>query len=112
MKTYTKLKIVMVGAGSCCFCPATLGDILLSDAINSLPLEVCLMDIDDHALQVSLDYAKKAVAHAGRTVNLWATTDLDAALVDADFVVSAIEVDRYLYGFSHSETVWLPSGLW
>lgn len=97
MKTYTKLKIVMVGAGSCCFCPATLGDILLSDAINSLPLEVCLMDIDDHALQVSLDYAQKAVVHAGRTVNLWATTDLDAALVDADFVVSAIEVDRYHY---------------
>ena len=30
----------MIGAGSCCFCPATLGDILLSDKLNALPLEV------------------------------------------------------------------------
>lgn len=93
----TKLKIVMIGAGSCEFCPCTLSDILLSDPINSLPLEVCLMDIDGHALEVSHAYAKKAVAYSGRTVNLWATTELDDALKDADFVVSAIEVDRYHY---------------
>ena len=40
LKKYDKLKIVMVGAGSCSFCPVTLSDILLSDLINSLPLEV------------------------------------------------------------------------
>lgn len=97
MKKYDKLKIVMVGAGSCSFCPVTLSDILLSDPINSLPLEVCLMDIDGHALEVSHKFAKKAVGISGRTVNLQATTDLDTALKDADFVVSAIEVDRYHY---------------
>ncbi|MCI5649602.1 MAG: hypothetical protein ACI4EG_03930 [Fusicatenibacter sp.] len=97
MKKYEKLKIVMVGAGSCSFCPATLSDILLSDLINSLPLEVCLMDIDQHALEVSYEYAKKAVAYSGRTLKLCATTDLDEALCGADFVVSAIEVDRYHY---------------
>lgn len=96
-KKYEKLKIVMVGAGSCSFCPVTLSDILLSDMINSLPLEVCLMDIDRHALEVSYDFAKKAAECSGRTLKLWATTDLDEALKDADFVVAAIEVDRYHY---------------
>ncbi|MCI2050014.1 MAG: hypothetical protein LKJ76_09905 [Lachnospiraceae bacterium] len=97
MKNYSKLKIVMIGAGSCQFCPVTLSDILLSDEINSVPLEVCLMDIDAHALDVSTAFAKKALKISGRDVNLWSTTDLDAALADADFVVSAIEVDRYHY---------------
>lgn len=87
----------MVGAGSCSFCPVTLSDILLSERINSLPLEVCLMDIDQHALDVSYEFAQKAVECSGRTLKLWATTDLDAALLDADFVVAAIEVERYHY---------------
>jgi len=97
MKKYDKLKIVMIGAGSCCFCPATLQDILLSDELNSLPLEVCLMDIDDHALEVSFEFAQKVVEYSGRTVNLWATVELDEALTGADFVRTAIEVDRYHY---------------
>ena len=94
---YDKLKIVMIGAGSCCFCPATLSDILLSDKLNAFPLEVCLMDIDAHALEVSHEFAKKAVAFSGRDVKLSATTVLDEALEGANFVVSAIEVDRYHY---------------
>lgn len=97
MKKYKKLKLVMIGAGSCSFCPVTLSDILLSDRINSLPLEVCLMDIDQHALDVSFAFAKKAKEASGRELRLWATTDLDSALADADFVVAAIEVDRYHY---------------
>ena len=97
MKRYEKLKIVMVGAGSCSFCPVTLGDILLSESIHTVPLTVSLMDIDAHALEVSREYAEKAVALSGRKVTLEATTDLDTALKDADFVVAAIEVDRYHY---------------
>ena len=97
MKQYNSLKIVIIGAGSCCFCPATLKDILLSDLITSLPLEVCLMDIDARALEVSLAFAKKAVAFSGRKLILTATTDLDEALTGADFVITAIEVDRYHY---------------
>jgi len=94
---YDKIKIVMIGAGSCCFCPVTLSDILLSDKLNALPLEICLMDIDAHALEGSHEFAKKAVAFSGRNVKLSATTVLDEALAGADFVVSAIEVDRYHY---------------
>ena len=47
MKQYDKLKISIVGAGSVSFCPGTLADILLSEPLNRLPLEICLMDIDN-----------------------------------------------------------------
>lgn len=64
---YEKLKIVMIGAGSSCFCSVTLGDVLFNDKLNALPLGVCLMvDIDAHALEVSHTFAQKAVAWSGR----------------------------------------------
>ena len=91
------LKIVMIGAGSCCFTPATLQDILLNEALNTLDLEVCLMDIDEHALAVSHTFARELVDYAQRELSLSATTDLDEALTGADFVIAAIEVDRYHY---------------
>lgn len=97
MKKYEKVKIVMIGAGSCCFCPVSLADILLSDRLFTLPIEICLMDIDGHALSVSHEYAKKALEVSKRKAKLSATTDLDEALTGADFVISAIEVDRYHY---------------
>lgn len=97
MSKYNKLKIVIIGAGSVNFCPPTLSDILLSDLLNSLPLEICLMDIDSHALAVSHAFAKEAVAVSGRDVKLDATNDLDEALQNADFVITAIEVERENY---------------
>ena len=97
MKKYEKLKLVMIGAGSVNFCPVTIADILLSDKINSLPLEVCLMDIDGKALDVSFAYSKKALEVSGRDVDIWATTDLDKAVENADFVITAIEVERENY---------------
>ena len=97
MKKPEKLKIVMVGAGSVSFCPATLADILLNDSICSVPLTISLMDIRPEALEVSGAFARKAIQAAGRTVSLQITTDLETALQDADFVISAIEVDRQYY---------------
>lgn len=93
----SKLKITIIGAGSVCFCPATLSDILLNERINSVPLSVALMDIDERALRVSEAFAREAVAFSKRSVNLSATTSLEKALEDADFVITAIEVDRYHY---------------
>lgn len=58
---------------------------------------MCLIDIDQHALDVSFKFAKKAKEVSRRQLKLWATIDLDAALEDADFVVAAIEEDRYHY---------------
>lgn len=97
MKTYKKLRLAVIGAGSVMFCPATLTDIILSDEINSLPLEVCLMDIDEKALEVSFAFGKKLLENSDRNFSLTATTDLDEALTDTNFVITAIEVDRYHY---------------
>lgn len=95
--TYQKIKIAIIGAGSVQFCPATLSDIILSDELNALPLEVYLMDIDEHALSVSAVFAEKMLAASDRKFTLHATTDLDQALMGTDFVITAIEVDRYHY---------------
>ncbi len=92
-----KIKFTIVGAGSVCFCPATLGDILLNESIRTADLEIALMDIAEDALRVSEAFAREAVKASGRDVKLSATTCLAQALEGADFVVSAIEVDRYRY---------------
>jgi len=97
MRTPEKLKFVIVGAGSVCFCPATLSDILLSDRINSVPLTICLMDIAEEALKVSEGFAREAIRLTGRSATLEATTCLEKALEGADFVVTAVEVNRYYY---------------
>lgn len=97
MKKYEKLKIAIIGAGSVNFCPVTVADILLSDLLNKLPIEIALMDIDGHALDVSTAFAKKAVEVSGRNVNLWSTINLDEAVDHADFVITAIEVERENY---------------
>ena len=93
----SKLKLAIVGAGSVCFCPATVSDILLSEHLNSVPLEIALMDIDEGALRVSEQFAREAAAFAGRSARITATTTLEEALGGADFVITAIELDRYHY---------------
>lgn len=98
MKQYEKLKIAIIGAGSVNFCPPTLSDILLSDSLNTLPLEVWLMDINGKALSVSAQFAQKALEVSGRkNVKIESTLELDDAIRGADFVITAIEVERENY---------------
>lgn len=97
MKEYKELKITIIGAGSVEFCPKTVADIALSQKLANLPMEIVLMDINERALKVSMEFAKEAVKLAGREVTLWSTTNLDESLKNADFVITAIEVDRYHY---------------
>ncbi len=91
------MRIVLVGAGSRSFGPATLRDIWLSDALNSRGVDVALMDRAKEALDATLGYAALLNTRLNRNIAVTATTDLAAALGGADFVVCAIEVQRYLY---------------
>ena len=93
----SKIKFAIIGAGSVSFCPATLSDILLNERVNSVPLSIALMDINEEALRASEGFAKEAIAISGRDVKLTATTCLETALEDADFVITAIELERYYY---------------
>ena len=97
MKQYNKLKIAIIGAGSVSFCPGTLADILLSEPLSKLPVEISLMDIDEQALEVSGKYAQKVVEASGKDVKVSATLDLDKAIDGADFVITAVELDRTHY---------------
>lgn len=91
------LKIVLVGAGSREFGPATLRDIYLSEPLAERKAEVALMDLDADALATTRAYAETLADRTGRCHDVTATTDLAEALDGADFVVMAIEVKRYFY---------------
>ncbi|MFF2447514.1 alpha-galactosidase [Neobacillus sp. NPDC058068] len=97
MRNYEKLKIAIIGAGSVSFCPSTVLDIFKSKEINTLPLEIALMDIKKEALDVSFDFCQKLRDQKNPQAKISATTNLKEALQDADFVVTAIEKDRYHY---------------
>ena len=97
MKNPSQLKITLIGAGSVSFAPATIRDILLNKNITSVPLEICLMDIRAEPLPISEAYARAVAKEVGCDATITATTDLEKSLQGADFVVTAIEVDRYFY---------------
>ncbi len=92
------VKFAIIGAGSVCFCPTTVSDILHSERFGSLDgLTIHLMDIRQDALEVSRAFCEKLAGKLGKQVTIEASTDLNRAVSGADFVTTAIEVDRYHY---------------
>ena len=91
------LKIVLVGAGSRSFGPSSIRDILLSKPMRGKSIEVVLMDTVGKHLKDIERYAKAATKKFGGRISYKSTTSLSAALPGADYVISAIEVNRYLY---------------
>ena len=98
MKNFTrKLKIAIIGAGSVSFCPTTVSDILRNDSIKTADLEIALMDLNQQALDISCDFCLKLKAKHNPDAKITSTLNLREALTNADFVVTAIEKDRYFY---------------
>ena len=91
------IHIVLVGAASREFGPATLRDIYLSEPIAKHGSEVVLMDLDAEGLERTAAYAGELAEMLGREHRVRVTTDLEDALPGADFVVMAIELNRYFY---------------
>ena len=91
------LKITLVGAGSRSFGPGTIRDIMLSKPLAGRKLEIVLMDIVPGHLKDIADYARAVARKLGRKAVFRTTANLDSALAGADYVVSAIEVNRSLY---------------
>lgn len=87
-----KPRIVLVGAGSSVF-----GYNSVLDAVNLEPINGCdlvLHDIDQGRLKAMGALAKRMADDAGSDVHVEWTSDREAALIDADFVVLSIAVDR------------------
>lgn len=89
------MKIAVIGAGSISFGIGLIKDIALSEKLNSQNLEVSLMDISDKNLKDVYKFSKKIFEKTNRNVTLNYTMDLDTSVDQADYVVVAIEVDRY-----------------
>ena len=91
------MKVVLVGAGSREFGPASIRDLLLSNALCESGLDIVLMDLDASELPRMKAYAEAIAERLGRSPRLSVTTRLADALPGADAVVMAIELDRYFY---------------
>jgi alpha-galactosidase len=92
-----KLKIAFIGAGSRSFAGRTLGDLLLSEPLRVFPLEFALMDVVEEHIHGAERFCRRAAQKLNRSLTIRTTTDLEQALDGADFVVTALEVNRYLY---------------
>lgn len=86
-------KIVMIGAGSHSFGLGTLQDIMAyADSLRGST--VMLNDINPEALALMAGVARGLNEEAGAGLVVEATTDQRAALDGAEFVITAVEVDR------------------
>lgn len=92
-----KLKIAIIGAGSVSFCPTTVYDILLNESMKNADLEIALMDIRQEALEVSRSFCERLKKKTFSEAKITSTQNLREALDEADFVITAIEVERYFY---------------
>ena len=91
------MKIVLVGAGSREFGPASIRDILLSDPLCDAGIEIALVDTDASGLPHTQAYAEAIAARLHRTATISHTTHIADALPGADAVIVAIEINRYFY---------------
>ena len=93
-----KVKFAFIGAGSKSFCPATVTDILNSERFKSVDnMEICLMDIQRKPLDMSHAYCLEVAKYFKRSPTVNATMNLSEAVDGADFVINAIEKDRFYY---------------
>ncbi len=91
------VRIALIGAGSRSFGPSTVRDVLLSKPLTELGVQLVLMDrVAEHLTDVER-YARHLVERLHVRAEVQATTDLKTALNGAQFAVSAIEVNRFLY---------------
>ena len=93
----SSIKIVLIGAGSKEFGPATTRDVLLSDVLARGEIHLELMDINPAELKAHQKYAEEIAARLDRKLKITHTTELEKALEGADYVISAIEIRRYFY---------------
>ncbi len=91
------MKIVLVGAGSREFGPASIRDILLSDPICDSGVEIALVDTDPSGLPRTRAYAEVVAERLGRNATVTSTTRIADALPGADAVILAIEINRYFH---------------
>lgn len=89
-------RVAIVGAGSHVFARRLIADLLTWPALQDST--IALMDINQEALDTMAALARKMVAQQGVGARIEATTDLETALADSDYVSVSIRVGS---GYEH-----------
>jgi len=93
-----KMKVSLIGAGSISFALGALQDLVLSERLrHEVELEIALMDIVEAYVERTYKYARDMFTAFEHPAEVWRTTNLEDAVRGADFVIVAIEVERYHY---------------
>ncbi|WP_374019139.1 alpha-galactosidase [Paenibacillus thiaminolyticus] len=93
-----KLKVALIGAGSVSFALGALNDLVLSERLKKhADLEIALMDIVEENVKRTHRYATEMFTEYSYPAKIWHTLNLEDAVSGADFVIVAIEVERYFY---------------
>ena len=87
-----KTKIVIIGAGSASFGPAMLGDILQCRALQGSTIALC--DRNAQGLELMAQLAERANREWGAGMTIEAATDRKQVLPGAEFVITAVAVER------------------
>ncbi|MBN1673303.1 MAG: hypothetical protein JXR37_19815 [Kiritimatiellae bacterium] len=106
------MNIVLIGAGSRSFGRCQIVDLLSERELNGTGLTFWLVDVNEAALNLMTEFARKVKAHTGSDAVIKSTTDRCTALPGADFVITSVAVQRNAlwdqdfciplsYGFRH-----------
>ncbi|MBS7611176.1 hypothetical protein KEJ27_03035 [Candidatus Bathyarchaeota archaeon] len=83
-------KITIIGGGSSTFTPQLMRLFIESRLLKDST--ICLMDIDEHRLNVMLQLSQRLIEKTNAPLKVEATTNRVDSLTDADFVITAIAV--------------------
>jgi alpha-galactosidase len=88
-------KVTIFGAGSVVFSLGLVKDLCLTKELDGS--HVCFMDIDEEVLDVIYELGRRYAEDLGANLTFEKTTDREAALVDADFVINTATVTHNEY---------------
>jgi alpha-galactosidase len=83
-------KIAMIGAGSVVFCKTLMSDIMATPALRDS--EFALMSPTESKLRRMEAFGRRMIQANGLQARVWATTNRQEAIRDADFVIVMIQV--------------------
>jgi alpha-galactosidase len=89
------MKIVIIGAGSRVFGRCQILDLLGNKELRQEELIISLVDVNEKALDLMTRLAERIREHLGSRLTIESTTDRTQALPGADYVITAVTLNRY-----------------
>jgi len=100
------IKISVLGAGSSVFSANLIKDICLTESLRDS--DICFMDIDEKRLRAACALCSRLAGELGTPLKITGTTDRDACMRGADFIVDTILIG----GYQHYQEGWDIAEKW